>query len=128
MGDLSKPSPTIKGIIPESGKEQPNVKRRARPLRFIVKKKGVFDLCSICGTENVEVEECPVCGFLVCNDCRDLSGARIYGVKGISVSITHPRDGHFISSTSYIISNFFISMQSMLIPFLFPIISIYCLK
>jgi hypothetical protein len=51
-----------------------NIRKRMGPVRSIVETKNVFDLCSICGTENIEVEECPVCGFLVCSDCRDLSG------------------------------------------------------
>jgi hypothetical protein len=51
-----------------------NVKKRKGPVKFRVEKKEVFDLCSICGTENIQVEECPVCGFLVCNNCRDSSG------------------------------------------------------
>ena len=49
-------------------------RKRARPVRSIVEKVEVFDLCSICGTENVQVEDCPVCGFPVCGNCRDSSG------------------------------------------------------
>ena len=49
-------------------------RKRTRPVRMTVEKAEVFDLCSICGTENIQVEECPICGFLVCSDCRDSSG------------------------------------------------------
>ena len=49
-------------------------RKKTRPVRMTVEKAEVFDLCSICGTENVQVGECPVCGFLVCSDCRDSSG------------------------------------------------------
>lgn len=58
----------------ECKKAAERARKRTRPIRLIVEKVKVFDLCSICGTEKVEVEECPVCGFLVCSDCRDLSG------------------------------------------------------
>lgn len=58
----------------ECKKAAERARKRTRPIRLIVEKVKVFDLCSICGTENIEVEECPVCGFLVCSDCRVLSG------------------------------------------------------
>ena len=51
-----------------------NIRKRTGPVRFKVEKKDVFDLCSICGTENVKVEECNDCSFLVCSSCRDSSG------------------------------------------------------
>ena len=50
-------------------------RNRPRPKRLtVIKKESVIDLCSICGNENIEVEVCPVCGFLVCAICRDSSG------------------------------------------------------
>lgn len=51
-----------------------NERKRTGPVRLRVETKEVFDLCRICGTENVKVEECPVCGFLFCSNCRDSSG------------------------------------------------------
>ena len=50
-------------------------RNRPRPKRLkLTQKESVVGLCSICGKENVEVEVCPVCGFLVCVSCRDSSG------------------------------------------------------
>jgi hypothetical protein len=31
-------------------------------------------LCSVCGADTVFVSECPECGFLSCEKCRNLSG------------------------------------------------------
>ena len=49
-------------------------RNRPRPKRLtLTQKESVVGLCSICGNENVEVEVCPICGFLVCEGCRDTS-------------------------------------------------------
>ncbi len=31
-------------------------------------------LCSVCGADDVPVSECPECGYLCCEKCRDKSG------------------------------------------------------
>ena len=66
-----------KGCKRSASLERRRIRDRIKPRPERPKlhqKELVVDLCSICGNENVEVEVCPVCGFLVCARCRDSLG------------------------------------------------------
>ncbi len=55
---------------------------RKRAERGIIQKKtleeqseeGFLGLCSVCGADMVHVSECPECGYLSCEKCRNPSG------------------------------------------------------
>jgi len=36
--------------------------------------KFLLGLCSVCGADDVHVSECPECGYLCCEKCRNQSG------------------------------------------------------
>jgi predicted nucleic acid-binding Zn ribbon protein len=63
----------------ECSREAKRRRKKQRPKVKPVKldppaKETLRDICSVCGAENVTVEECKVCGFLVCAKCRDSTG------------------------------------------------------